>query len=61
MNIVEVAKNKDTILKHDNEVYCNECQHQFHSPFDKLYITAVGACYVCIEDDNVSDNIFKLI
>ncbi len=61
MNIMEVAEKKDKILKPDNKMRCNKCGEQYFSPFDKLYISVKGICYICDSDDLLSENIFKLL
>ncbi|NHZ85781.1 MAG: hypothetical protein GWP19_07860 [Planctomycetia bacterium] len=61
MNIVEVAKKKEEILTPKYMVRCAKCCEEFFSPFDKLYIAVKEECYVCNEDEILTENIFKLL
>ena len=64
MNILEAAGKKDEILHWENEVICPECDTEFHSPFDKVYVTVFEKCYTCDKSpfaDNNAHNVFEIL
>jgi formylmethanofuran dehydrogenase subunit E len=69
MDLIEVAKKRDEIMASQN-IKCPKCGEHQYAPFDKLYVTAYGICYMCTpctpgpEEDEIvrrGDNILTII
>jgi len=56
MNIIEVSRKRDSILKFENKVYCPLCNKMQYSSVDKLYVTAYEKCIVCSTPEEVEIN-----
>ncbi len=64
MNIIEVAEQRDEILKFEHKVHCPKCGKLQYSPVDKLYVTAYDKCISCSTFDEVEAkgaNILEII
>ena len=61
MNIVDVLKDKDILLKKNSKLICNNCNEEYFSPFDRLYILTKGQCYLCSPDERLAENILNNI
>ncbi len=63
-NIIAVAQNKEQILAEHTVAECPNCEEQWFSPFDKLYVAAYGKCTTCSTEAEVaelSENIFRIL
>jgi len=66
MDIIEIAKQKDNILRPDYQVFCGQCGERYYSPFDKMFIEVNKDCIICTkissdEINRLSDNINKIL
>jgi len=64
-NIVEVAKNAQSIISEYPPPCCLLCGEKLFSPFDKLYLATYGKCIDCTDEvdelQKNSKNIFAII
>ncbi|HCU07266.1 MAG TPA: hypothetical protein DIC42_06820 [Holosporales bacterium] len=59
--ILDVIANKEKIMASQN-IVCPSCGEKQFSPFDKLFTSSYGQCYMCEPEDEIkSDNIFAII
>lgn len=62
-NIIEVTKNRDSIMA-SQSIYCPVCGSKQYSPFDKIYTKTYECCVDCEKEEvllNNSENIFRII
>jgi hypothetical protein len=69
MEITEVIEKRREIMA-SQAIYCPKCNEKQFAPFDKLFVSAYGICYMCSpatpgpeEDELVrrGDNILSII